>query len=79
MGMFIGFRVDGYDVDNRVPVSTGATREDAQAKAIRRILSVADVNSMIDTVEQHNLTEEQFATVTQITDEWAAKHCGIAA
>lgn len=71
MGKFIGYRI-GVD-DEGTPIATGATREEAQSKAIRRVLSIADVHSSIGTREVPDLTDDEFASLTQITDEWAAE------
>jgi hypothetical protein len=77
MAKWIGYRI-GYDNEG-TPISTGATREEAQLKAIRRVLSIADVHSQIGTQEKPELSDEDFEAVTKIVDEWATKHCGIAA
>jgi hypothetical protein len=77
MGKFIGYRIGVCD--DAVPISTGATRDEAQAKAIRRVLSIADVHSSIGVQEKPDLTDAEFAQIAQITDDWAARHCGVAA
>lgn len=73
-GQFIGYHIDGYDPDKTIPVSTGATREEAQTKAIRRILSACILDGEIGVQEKPDLPPADFAEVTRITDEFAAKH-----
>lgn len=74
MAQFIGYHIDGYDPDKTIPVATGITHEEAQAKAIRRVLSACVLNGEIGVQQRDDLSVEDFASVTKITDDFAAKH-----
>ena len=69
---FIGYHIDGYDTDKTIPVSTGATREEAQSKAIQRILSLAIMDGSIAVQERPELSAEDFETLTKHLDDWFA-------
>ena len=70
---FLGFAVDGYDVDEKTPVSHGATRDEAEASAIRRVLSLGIVDGLIQVIPQPQLSAEDFAAIGAHLDQWFAK------
>lgn len=72
MTYFIGYRIDGFDSDDATPIATGRTREEAQGKAIQRVLGLCDINASIG-VQQKDITEDDFNKLTELTDEWAKK------
>lgn len=73
MDRFIGFAVDGYNPEKRAPVSTGATRDEAQSSAIRRVLSLGITDGSIEIVKQDKLTADEFGEMRDILDAWFAE------
>ena len=76
MGMFLGIHVDGmepWNIEKCTPVSIGRTHEEAQSKAITRIIGSCVLNGYITTVEQRDLTEEQFVEIGRLCDEFFKK------
>lgn len=71
--MFVGFVTDGFDPDDRTPVSTGTTRDDAQALAIRRVLSLGITTGEITVVRQTQLTPAEFEKLRATLDAWFAE------
>lgn len=80
-GQFIFFYDPGTNDDaDRIPIATGDTREEAMANGIPRLLQVAAdhglwglLHSSGVTVEQPNLTAEEFAGVTKTIEDFFAK------
>lgn len=73
-GHFVGFRIDGFDPDDMIPIATGLTRDEAMDKAITRLLCLCDLNTQVSVVEQTNMPQAQFDTLTKVVDDWARKH-----
>lgn len=70
---YIGLHVDGmepWNDDKRVPISISMSRDDAQAIAIRRILSACVLDGYIAVVKQEKLTPEDFDELERITSEF---------
>jgi len=74
MPQFIGWRIDGYDPDQATPIATGATKAEALDKALRRVLAACDLDSMVTAQERPELTADDFAKLTAVVDQWAARH-----
>jgi hypothetical protein len=50
---FVGYHIDEYNPDKSVSVATGATRDEAMVKTVRRILSAGGFFGLI-TVQQRD-------------------------
>lgn len=74
MAQFVGYHIDGYDTDKSIPVSTGATRDEALTKALRRVLSARILDGFVGAQEKPELTAEEFAQLTKIVDDHAEKY-----
>lgn len=74
MSQFIGYYVDGINTDKSVPIATGTTQEEAQTKAIRRVLIFGMLSSYVTVQERNDISETDFKALGLVTDEFAAKH-----
>lgn len=72
--LFIGFHVDQHNDDRRTPLSIERDREEAQGLAIQRVLGLGVTDGGIATVEQHKLTDEDFAKLHAMLEDFAAEH-----
>jgi hypothetical protein len=72
MSGYIAFHVDDYREDG-VPVATGATRLEAQAKAIRRVLGLGLTSGGISTQPNRDLNPADFQTLTETLDKYFAE------
>lgn len=69
---FIGYHIDDDGIG--CPIATGQTKDEAMEKTIKRILGIGVTWGEIAVREKPELSDEDFATVTLITDEWAKSH-----
>lgn len=75
MSQFIAYLVED---DGGTPVATGATYEEAQEKAITRVLSMAWITGGISTVQNDDFPADMFVTLTKALDKFFIEK-GIAA
>ena len=81
MGQFIFFFDPGtLKAEDRIPIATGVTREEAQHRGIPRLLIVAAEGGFLGlmtsfgvTVEQPGLTAAEFASVGETIETFFAK------
>lgn len=76
---FLDFGLTGIEEEDRVPIATGKTREEAMQRGIPRMLEIlgGSVMSMVHgslaVVSQPDLTADEFARVDHLIEDFFAK------
>jgi hypothetical protein len=68
MAQWVGYHIG--DEDDSIPVATGATKDEARGKAVRRILAGGVSYGMVGAQERPELSAEEFATLTKVVDDF---------
>ena len=70
MAQYVSYAV--WDDEHNVPVSTGTTREEAQKKAITRVLTSGAVShgQTIHTQHRDDISADDFAKLKELTDQF---------
>lgn len=69
MPHFVGYAIDDYG--KGVPISTGATKDEALSLAITRTLSLGISSGEIG-VKEPDVSEEEFVSLTALLNDWFA-------
>lgn len=67
---FVGFHVEGSG--EPIPVSTGATRDEALALAMQRVLFAGGRSGSIGAAKQEKLTDDEFQKLAETLDKFFA-------
>lgn len=71
MTQFIGYHIDGWNTNKSVPIATGMTKDEAQEKAIKRILGACILDGYIQVQERDDVSVEDFEKLTKLVDDFA--------